>query len=109
MGQERCLGIRDHTQSADTSADRSLLPFRNTPLTSPQQLLGRKRNHAPCSSDSIVTHEPESSLHTKKGGTQAGCKRFESFMRRGIFPVNFFFSFLKFVSKEREQKRSHEF
>lgn len=36
----------------------------------------------------------------KKRGkkTQAGCKLFESFMRRGIFPV-IFFSFLKFVSK----------
>lgn len=64
MGQERCLGIRDHAKSADAPADRSLLSFRNTP----QQLLGRKRNHAPCSSDSTVTHEPESSLHTKKGG-----------------------------------------
>lgn len=39
-------------------------------------------------------------IQYKKGGKiQAGCKLFESFMRRGIFPVKFFFSFLKFVSK----------
>lgn len=92
MNQEKCLGLRDHTKSVDSPA--ALLPFRNTPLSPPQQLLGRKRNHAPCSSDSTVTHEAESSLHTKKGGkTQAGCKLFESFMRRGIFPVKFFFPF----------------
>lgn len=105
------LEFRDHTNLQMPLQTAARRPCRDTPPAplSPQQLPGRKRNYAPRSSDSTVTREPESALHTKEGETQAGCKLFESFVRRGIFPVKFFFSFLKFVSKEREQERSHEF
>lgn len=63
------------------------------------------------SSDSSLEQPVSQNLHSIQKGekeTQAGCKLFESFVRRGIFPVKYFFSFLEFVSKQRERERSHE-
>lgn len=55
------------------------------------------------SSDSSLEQPVSQHLHSIQKGekeTQAGCKLFESFVRRGIFPVKyFFFPFYEFVSK----------
>lgn len=74
------------------------LPLLRNSLSPPQHPLEDKDTTllAPQTLWQTNSQKPYSIQKGRK--TQAGCKLFESFMRRGIFPV-FFFSFLKFVSK----------
>lgn len=83
------LESRGHTKSLDSPyRSAALLPLRNTPFSSPAASRKIKKL---CSSDSMATHDPQSSLNTKKGEKPKQVVNFESFMRRGIFPVKFFF------------------
>lgn len=98
------LELRSHTKSLDP---RLLLPLRNA--SSCPAASWKKKKRASHSSDSVATLEPESLLNTKRKGkkTQAGCKLFESFVRRGIFPVKCFFFLLKVCFKiKRAREKS---
>lgn len=68
MDQESCLGIKDHTKSLDSPCRSASLAALEKHISFSSPAASWKINYAPCSSDSMATHEPESSLNTKKGG-----------------------------------------
>lgn len=74
---------------------------REAPLSSPAPLAPQTRRQP--------KGQNVCALGAENGGeTPAGCKRFESFVRRGIFPCNFFFLFKVCfkIKRERERERS---
>lgn len=101
-------GNQETTPGLQTlSADRSPVPVRNTPDSPPRALL--KDKDAMLLAPQTRRQPKSQKLHSvqKKGEkTQAGCKLFESFMRRGIFPVIFFFLFKVCFKIKRARERS---
>lgn len=106
IDQEDVLELRDRPTPADAPADRSLAaPLGTHPSLLPNSFLEEKETMllAPQTLQSHVSQNPHS---VQKGGeTQAGCKLFESFTRRGIFPVNFFFFLFKVCFKRKRARK----